>query len=104
MMSPRFGFSYGSMYLEIGPRRRVSQLIDQQVIADEQRILHGPGGNHERLHQCGGAEEQQDNGDGPLGDKAARRIAFGGRRRGRRGRGLNVRYGRCFLWFHRHLL
>ncbi len=30
--------------------------------------------NHERLHQSGGAKQQQNNSDGPLGDKAARRF------------------------------
>ena len=46
------------------------------MVAHQQRVFHGTGGNHESLHQGGGAEEQKDDGDGPFGDETARR--FGG--------------------------
>jgi hypothetical protein len=46
------------MYLLKLPAGRVSQLVHQQVIADKQRVFHGPGGNHESLNQRGGAEQQ----------------------------------------------
>jgi len=34
----------------------VTQLVHQEVIADQQRVLHRAGGDDERLHQRGGAE------------------------------------------------
>ena len=52
-------------------RGRVSQFVDQQVIADEQRVFHGTRGNHERLHQRGGSKQKQDDGDGPLRNHSA---------------------------------
>ncbi len=50
------------------------KLVHQQMIADQQRVFHGAGGNHEGLNQEGGAEQQQQNGDGPFGDSSARRF------------------------------
>ena len=46
------------------------------MVADQERVFHGSGGNHERLHQGGGAKEKQDDGHGPFGDHAARDIAL----------------------------
>ena len=54
--------------------RRVYQLIHQNVIADQQRAHHGCARNYERLHQRGGAEEQQDDGYRPLRDESALHI------------------------------
>jgi hypothetical protein len=47
------------------------------MIADEQGVFHGAGGNDEGLHQRGGPEEQQQNGDGPFGDGSPRGIEVG---------------------------
>ena len=63
------------MYLLKLPSDAIGQLIHQQMIADQQRVFHGSGGNHEGLNQEGGAEQQQQNGDGPFGDRSARRFA-----------------------------
>ncbi len=41
-----------------GPRRRVRQLVDDQVIAREQRVVHGRSRNDKRLRDGGGAEQQ----------------------------------------------
>ena len=41
------------------------------MVADQKRVLHGPGGNDEGLDEIRGAEEEEDDGDGPLGDKSA---------------------------------
>src|SRR5450755_286901 len=81
--------------------RGVGQLVHQEVIADEQRILHGACGNHESLDQRGGAEEEQDDGDCPFGDETARLFGPGW---GRGGSVLHFRHGDCFLLFHSHLL
>jgi hypothetical protein len=85
MMSPRLVFGDRSA-------RRESELIDEEVIADEQRVFHGTGGDHEGLHQSGGAEQEKDDGNRPLRDKSALRFRLSlGRRlglRGRRGYGL----------------
>ena len=40
------------------PRRRVDQLVHQQVIADQQRPHHGGARYDEGLHQRGGGEQQ----------------------------------------------
>ena len=40
------------------------------MIAHQQRIFHRAGRNHERLHQRGGPEQQQNNGYGPFSDYA----------------------------------
>src|SRR5713226_4440667 len=59
-----------------GSRRRVSQLVNQQMISDQQRVFHRAGGNHERLHQGRGTEKKQDDGDGPFSNNATRDIAL----------------------------
>ena len=46
---------------------RVGKLVHQQVIADQQGIFHGAGRDDESLHQGSGAEQEQDDGDRPLG-------------------------------------
>ncbi len=53
---------------------RVDQLVHQNVIAHQQGVFHGCAGDHESLHQAGGGKQQQDDGDGPLGDDAAFHI------------------------------
>ncbi len=55
-----------------GAGGRIGQFVDQKVVADQQRILHRAGGNHEGLYQSGGAEKEKDDGDGPFGNKAPR--------------------------------
>ncbi len=83
-----------------GAGRRVGELIDQQVVADEEGVFHGAGGDDESLDQAGGAEQQQDDGDGPFGDEAALLITNA---RGRR-RGLVFgHYGVRLIWIHRTL-
>ena len=79
MMSPSLGFFIGQDVLAEASRGRVGQLVHQQMIADEQRVFHGSGGNHEGLNQSGGAEQQQQNGDGPFGDGSARWLRLHGR-------------------------
>ena len=83
------------------PGWSVSHFVHQQVISNQQRVLHRARRDHESLHQSGGAEEQQDNGHGPFGDEAARLIGF--RRRWRR-HSLHFCHGCRFLLFHRLLL
>jgi hypothetical protein len=61
----------GQDVLGNGARGREGQLIHQDVIAHQQRGLHGRAGDDEGLHQAGGSEQQQDHGDGPLGNEAA---------------------------------
>ena len=81
-----------------GAGRRVGELIDQEVIADEEGIFHGAGGDDESLDEAGSAEQQQDDGNGPFGDEAALLIT---NTRGRR-RGLVFgHYGVGLLWIHR---
>ena len=41
------------------------------MIAHQESILHGAGGDNVRLNQERSAEEQQDDGDGPLREEAA---------------------------------
>ena len=36
----------------------------------------GPGGNDEGLHQEGGAEQQQQNGNGPFGNGSTRWVLY----------------------------
>ena len=74
MMSPRCTSSYGRMCFGHRTGRRIGQLVDQQMIANQQRVLHRSGRDHERLHQRGGAKQQQDDGDGPFGDHATRDV------------------------------
>ena len=71
MMSPRLTSRIGEQVLVIGPARSVGQLVHQQMVADQQRVLHRPGGDDERLYQRRGAEQQQNDGDRPLGDDPA---------------------------------
>ena len=52
--------------------RRVDHLVDDHVIAGEQRDFHGRRRNHERLGDGRDPEQQEDDGDGPVGDEAAR--------------------------------
>ena len=72
MMSPRFTFSIRQQILAHGTGRRIGQFVHQQVVADQQRILHRSSRDDEGLYQRRGAEQQQENGDRPLGDGAAR--------------------------------
>ena len=65
------------MYLLKLPVGCIGQLVHQQVIADQQRVFHGTGRNHEGLHQRGGAEQQEQDGDGPFGDGPARWLGLG---------------------------
>src|SRR5258706_6853981 len=51
--------------------RRVSQLVDDQMIARVKRIVHRRRWNYERLRDHRRAEEQDENGDRPLGDRGA---------------------------------
>ncbi len=71
MMSPRCTSVYGSRCFDAAVRRRVCQLIHQQVVAHQQRVFHGAGGDDKRLQQIGGSEQQQDDRDAPFGDEAA---------------------------------
>ncbi len=52
-------------------RRRINQLIHQQVIADKQRVFHGGSGDYKGLRQHGSSKKQQKDRYGPLRDKAA---------------------------------
>ena len=76
--------------------RRIGELVDQQVVADEQRVLHGPGGDDEGLHQRGGAEQEQEDGDRPLGDKSPLRVLPERRRRG----GVLLFRNGYIVWVH----
>ncbi len=76
MMSPRLHIFVRQEVLRHRPGRRVRQLVNQQMVADEQRVLHRPGGNYEGLHERGRAEQQQDDGHRPLGDHAPWNIGF----------------------------
>ena len=73
MMSPRFTSRVGQQVLGDRAGGREGQLVDQQVVADQQRVFHRPRGDDEGLHQGGGAEQQQDDGDCPFGDEASLR-------------------------------
>jgi len=64
-MSPRWRLPEGQDVAAYHSRRAVGHLVDQQMIADEQRVFHGPGGDHERLHQRRGEEDEKKDGDGP---------------------------------------
>ena len=57
-----------------GARGRIGQFIHQQMVADEQRVFHRSGGDDESLHQVRGAEQEQDDGDGPFRNETARRF------------------------------
>ena len=74
MMSPRLGSRIGQDEFRYRTLRRVGELIDQQVIADQQRVFHGARGDDEGLYQVRRAEEQQDDGNRPFGDKTARLV------------------------------
>ena len=55
-------------------RRRVGQLVHQKVIAHHHRGVHGRRRHDEGLHQRGGAEQQDQDVQGPLMDEVPRRI------------------------------
>ncbi len=74
---PAFHVLVGENILADRPSRRVGQLVDQQVVADQQRIFHRSGGDDEGLNQSRGSEQQQQNGNGPFRDHAARDIGLG---------------------------
>ena len=99
MMSPRRTSRYGSNVLRDRSRRRVDQLIHQHVVAHQQRALHGSAGNDEGLHQRGGGEQQQDDGDGPLRDESAPHIPRHLRDSGSKGR-LRTRLFLCLHSSH----
>ncbi len=74
----------------------IGQLVHQQMIADEECVLHRSRWNNECLNQCGSAEQKQQNGNGPFGDRSSRRLWLGSRRVNCRGlgyRGLTIRGG-----------
>src|SRR6185312_8755518 len=52
------------------------QLIHQQVVADQKRVFHGTRRNYIRLYQRCGQKQQQEDGDGPLSDGAARALVL----------------------------
>ena len=63
-MSPRRIGSIGSSTsLERGERRREHELVDQQVIADQQVVLHRAGRDLERLDDERPDEQRQDHRD-----------------------------------------
>ena len=62
------------MCFETGPDGRIGQFIHQQMVADEQRVFHRSGGDDEGLNQVRGAEQQQDDGDGPFRNETALRF------------------------------
>jgi hypothetical protein len=49
--------------LERRHRRPVDELVDQDVIADQQVLLHRAGGDLERLHHPGAGEGLEHDGD-----------------------------------------
>src|ERR1019366_8258668 len=53
---------------------REGHFVHQQVVADEQRVFHGTRWNHVGLHQRRGQEQQQQDGDGPLGNGSSGRL------------------------------
>ncbi len=63
----------GQQMLAQRVRRRIGQLVDDQVIAGEQGVVHRSGGDDERLRDGGGAEQQDQDRDGPLGHRVALR-------------------------------
>ena len=71
-----FHFRVREEVLTNGAGWGVGELIDEKMIANQQGILHGSGGDDEGLHQRGSAEQEQENGDGPFGDGMARRFLF----------------------------
>ena len=54
-----------------GAGRRVGELVHQQVVADEKRVLHRTRGNYERLDERRCAKQQQQYGHGPFRDRSA---------------------------------
>ena len=75
--------------------RRVRQLVDQQMIANQKRVFHRARRNDERLHKRCGPEQQQQDRHRPFGDESALRN-IGLRLLGR------LRFG--FRFFHRDRL
>ena len=63
-MSPRRMSRTGSSARSSADRRRAEdELVDQQVIADQQVVLHRPGRDLERLHHPGPHEQREDHRD-----------------------------------------
>jgi len=71
---PAFGLRVWQNELRHRPLRRVGQLIDQQVIADQQRVFHGTRGDDEGLYEIRRSEEQEDDGNRPLRNETALRF------------------------------
>ena len=54
-----------------GPGLGESHAVHQHVVADAERAFHGAGGDHVGLHEGGGDEEIDAEGDRPFGDEAS---------------------------------
>ncbi len=76
-----------------GSGRRVRQLVHEQMVANQEGVFHGSGGDDIGLDQRGGQKQQEQDGDGPLGDGSARRFC-GRVFRGRRFRGGRFHFRR----------
>ena len=59
----------------IGPAGEYDSLVHQQMIAHADGGVHGRRRHNESLHQRGGAEQQNQDVDGPLGDEITRRVS-----------------------------
>ncbi len=57
------------------PGRRVSELVDQKMIANQQRVFHRTRRNHEGLDQRRRAEKQKQDRDCPFSNTVPNRLS-----------------------------
>ncbi len=57
----------------MAPEGAKASLSHQEVVANEERILHGSGRYNERLHQRRSTKKEKNYGYGPFSDKTAGR-------------------------------